>query len=128
LHATTVSCSEPIIDEVPALAVAAAFADGITEFRDAAELRVKESDRIVSVIELLAALGISAEPRRDGLVVRGGRPVAGPVRSHGDHRIALAGAVAATAVDGVSTVDGWSAVRVSYPGFLDDLERLAADR
>jgi 3-phosphoshikimate 1-carboxyvinyltransferase len=128
LHATTVSCSEPIIDEVPVLAVAAAFADGITEFRDAAELRVKESDRIESVVELLVALGISAEPRLDGLVVRGGRPLEGSVRSHGDHRIALAGAVAAIAVDGVSTVNGWSAVSVSYPGFLDDLEHLAHDR
>ena len=102
LHGTTVSCAEPIIDEVPALAVAAAFAEGETEFRDAAELRVKESDRVVSVVELLDALGVAAEARPDGLVVRGGRPSPGRFRAHGDHRIALAAATAAGALAGES--------------------------
>jgi 3-phosphoshikimate 1-carboxyvinyltransferase len=123
-----VACHEPIIDEVPALAVAAAFADGITEFHDGAELRVKESDRIGSVLELAAALGVGAEPRPDGLAVRGGTPQPAAFRSHGDHRIALAAAVAANATAGTSTVDGWSAVGVSYPDFLEDLAEMAAGR
>jgi 3-phosphoshikimate 1-carboxyvinyltransferase len=124
LHGTVVECREPIIDEVPALAIAGAFAEGITEFRDAAELRVKESDRVLTVVELLAALGVGAEPRDDGLVVRGGTPGPATLRSHGDHRIALAAAVAANAAAGTSTIEGWSAVDVSYPGFLDDLAEL----
>ena len=73
---------------------------------------------------MLAALGITAEPRADGLVVHGGRPVAATVHAHGDHRIALAAAIAANAVPGSSTVDDWSSAAVSYPGFLADLERL----
>lgn len=124
LRATTIECREPFIDEVPALAIAASFAEGVTEFHDAAELRVKESDRIATIAEMLAALGITAEPRADGLVVRGGRPAAGIVHAHGDHRIALAAAIVANAVPGPSTVDDWSSVSVSYPGFLGDLERL----
>ena len=124
LRATTIECHEPFIDEVPALAVAASFAEGVTEFHDAAELRMKESDRIATIAEMLAALGVTAQPRADGLVVRGGRPTAAMVHAHGDHRIALAAAIAANAVAGASTVDDWSSVAVSYPGFLDDLERL----
>jgi 3-phosphoshikimate 1-carboxyvinyltransferase len=124
LRATTVECREAFIDEVPALAIAASFAEGVTEFHDAAELRVKESDRIATIAEMLAALGIAADPLADGLVVRGGRPAAGTVHARGDHRIALAAAIAANAVDGPSTVDEWSSASVSYPGFLDDLERL----
>jgi 3-phosphoshikimate 1-carboxyvinyltransferase len=128
LHGERVACHEPIIDEVPALAVAAAFADGVTEFHDGAELRVKESDRIGSVLELVTALGVGAEPRADGLVVRGGTPQPATFRSHGDHRIALAAAVAANAAPGTSTVEGWSAVAVSYPRFLDELEAIVAER
>jgi len=125
LHGTTVHCHEPIIDEVPVLAVAAAFATGDTEFRDGAELRVKESDRIATVTELLASLGVESTARDDGLVVHGGAPGAATFRSHGDHRIALAAAVAANAAPGRSSVRGWDAASVSYPGFLDDLELLA---
>lgn len=126
LRATTVECREPFIDEVPALAIAASFAEGVTEFHDAAELRVKESDRIATIVEMLAALGIAAEPHADGLVVQGGRPAAGAVHARGDHRIALAAAIAANAVEGPSTVEDWSSAAVSYPGFLDDLERLTS--
>lgn len=108
-------------DEVPVLAVAAAFADGITEFRDVAELRVKESDRVATVAAELGALGIGVESGPDRLVVRGGRPAPGVWDSHGDHRVAMAGAVAANAVEGASTVRGWPAVASSYPRFADDL-------
>ena len=88
---------------------------------------MKESDRVASVLELLGALGVRAEPRADGLVVHGGTPAPGTIRSHGDHRIALAAAVAANAATGSSTIEGWSAVQVSYPGFLHDLDAIVGD-
>jgi 3-phosphoshikimate 1-carboxyvinyltransferase len=113
-----------MIDEVPALAVAAVFAAGTTEFRGVSELRVKETDRVATVIDLVRALGAEATAAGDTLVVRGGSPQAFTIDSHGDHRIALAAAAAATAVDGASTITGWSAADVSYPGFAEDLDRL----
>jgi 3-phosphoshikimate 1-carboxyvinyltransferase len=121
LHGVAVTCHEPIIDEVPALAVAAAFADGVTEFRDAGELRVKESDRIATVESLLASLGIGVETAADALSIRGGRPRPSRLTSFGDHRLAMAAAIAANATDGESVVDGWNAIAVSYPEFADDL-------
>jgi 3-phosphoshikimate 1-carboxyvinyltransferase len=124
LRGTTIECHEGIIDEVPALAVAAAFADGATEIRGAAELRVKESDRIATLEQELTQLGIEVEPRPDGLVVHGGTPRPATLKSHGDHRIAMAAAIAVNAVEGESRVRGWQSVAVSYPGFSDDLERL----
>jgi 3-phosphoshikimate 1-carboxyvinyltransferase len=111
-------------DEVPALAVAAAFADGVTEIRDAAELTVKESNRIGTVHQELTQLGVGVETSSDGLVIRGGRPRAATLKSHGDHRIAMAAAIAANALDAESTVRGWRAVASSYPEFADDLARL----
>jgi 3-phosphoshikimate 1-carboxyvinyltransferase len=125
LSGTTISPDEGSIDEVPALAVAAAFADGVTEIRDAAELRVKESDRIGTLAQELSQLGIDVESRADGLVIRGGQPRAAELKSHGDHRVAMAAAVAAIACDGASTVRGWRAVASSYPRFADDLAQLA---
>jgi 3-phosphoshikimate 1-carboxyvinyltransferase len=126
LAATTIGGGEIalVIDEIPVLAVAAAFAEGITEIRDAAELRVKESDRIGAVEELLTRLGVGVETTSDGLLVRGGRPRGAMLRSHGDHRIAMAGAVALNAVDGGDVVRGWRAVGSSYPEFADHLARL----
>ncbi len=115
-----------VIDEIPALAVAAAFAATPTEVRDAEELRVKETDRIGAIEQELSQMGVDVEARRDGLVIRGGRPCAGRFKSHGDHRIAMAAAVAANACDGESRVQGWGAVASSYPEFADDLERLTA--
>jgi 3-phosphoshikimate 1-carboxyvinyltransferase len=124
LHGTTIVSAEAIVDELPVLAVAAAFAEGVTQIQDAAELRVKESDRIAALADLLFGLGVGVEAHPDGLVIRGGRPRPAHVDSAGDHRIAMAAAVAATAVVGRSTVDGWDAVTVSYPGFADDLARV----
>ena len=108
-------------DELPVLAVAAAFADGVTEISDAGELRVKESDRIATVESLLASLGIGVETAADALSIRGGRPRASRLTSFGDHRLAMAAAIAANATDGESVVDGWNAIAVSYPEFTDDL-------
>ncbi|MFN8036105.1 MAG: 3-phosphoshikimate 1-carboxyvinyltransferase [Acidimicrobiia bacterium] len=113
-----------VIDEIPALAVAAAFADGVTEIRDAAELRVKESDRIGTIEQELSQLGVGVEARADGLTIRGCRPRPGTLKSHGDHRIAMAGAVALHALPGESTLRGWKAVASSYPRFADDLRAL----
>lgn len=115
-----------LIDEVPALAVAAAYADGVTTFADAAELRVKETDRIATTVAGLGAVGAVAEPTPDGLVVTGraGKPLeGGRVDSAGDHRIAMAFAVAGLAATGPVTVTGWEAVATSYPTFEEDLRR-----
>ena len=130
LTGTVVSGGEipSVIDEIPVLAVAGAFAEGVTEFRDAAELRVKETDRIGTVEQELTQLGVGVESFADGLVVRGGRPRPGMLKSHGDHRVALAAAVAAHAIDGESTVRGFKAAAVSYPGFLEDLALLTGER
>jgi 3-phosphoshikimate 1-carboxyvinyltransferase len=86
---------------------------------------VKERDRIGTVHQELGQLGIAAKSRPDGLLIRGGRPQAGLLKSHGDHRIAMAAAVAGHAIEADSTVRGWAAVEVSYPGFLDDLVGLS---
>jgi 3-phosphoshikimate 1-carboxyvinyltransferase len=130
LHGTIVEGAEIpwVIDEVPVLAVAAACAEGVTEFRDAAELRVKESDRIATVEELLTGLGVGVEAGDDRLVVRGGRLRPGEVDSRGDHRIAMAGAVAASAIDGETRVRGWRSVATSYPEFTADLAALTEGR
>ena len=125
LHGTSFACTEPIIDEVPVLAIAAAFAEGTTEIRNAAELRVKESNRIATIEEELTQLGVGVEGTPDGMLVRGGRPHAGTFTSHGDHRIAMAAAVAANATEGESHVRGWDSVAISYPQFAHDLERLS---
>jgi 3-phosphoshikimate 1-carboxyvinyltransferase len=130
LHATVIEGDEvpSLLDEVPALAIAAAFADGVTEIRDAAELVVKESDRIATINQELAQLGVGCEPLPDGLVIRGGTPRPGLLKSHGDHRVAMAAAVAANALDGATTVRGWQAVASSYPEFLDHLGALTGAR
>ncbi|HET6964822.1 MAG TPA: 3-phosphoshikimate 1-carboxyvinyltransferase [Acidimicrobiales bacterium] len=114
-----------LIDEIPVLAVAAAHATGTTTFRDAAELKVKESDRIATMVAALRAVGAEAEGHGDGLSVNGlGGPVpGGVVDSHGDHRVAMSLAVAALAAAGPVRIDGWDAVATSYPGFEDDLQK-----
>jgi 3-phosphoshikimate 1-carboxyvinyltransferase len=111
-------------DEIPVLAVAAAFAEGVTDITDAAELRVKESDRVATVEALLRAIGVDVESDATGLRITGGRPRPARLHGHGDHRIAMAGAIAAIAMDGESVVDGWRASSVSYPEFGDDLATL----
>jgi 3-phosphoshikimate 1-carboxyvinyltransferase len=115
-----------LIDEIPILAVAAAMAEGTTVFRDAAELRVKESDRIASMVAALSAVGVSAEPLPDGLAVhgRGGEPLdGGHIDAHGDHRIAMAMAVAGLVSRSPVVIAGWDAVATSYPTFEEDLRR-----
>ena len=114
------------MDEVPVLAVAAAFADGTTVVRDAAELRVKESDRIATTVSQLAALGVSIAETEDGMTIDGGGNVhGGDVRSFGDHRLAMALAAAALAGSGDVRIADAEAVAVSYPAFWQHLEELS---
>ncbi len=128
LQATDVGGAEvaSVIDEIPVLAVAAAFAEGVSTFSDAAELKVKESDRIASMVAALRAIGVDAAARPDGLTVHGGggRPVAGgTVESAGDHRVAMSMAVAASAAATPVRIGGWDAVATSYPGFEEEYRR-----
>jgi len=127
LRGTTIVASEGMIDEIPVLAVAAAFSDGDTEFLNVGELRVKESDRIATLIGELSKLGINLESTGDQLSVYGGKPKSGEVESRGDHRLALALAVAANAIEGETAISGWSAADVSYPNFSVDLQKLTAE-
>lgn len=106
------------IDEFPVLFVAAALASGETRVTGAAELRVKESDRIGVMAEGLATLGIEVAPTPDGMLVRGGRLRAGSVDSHGDHRIAMSFAVAAACADGPVHILDVANVATSFPGFV----------
>lgn len=131
LVATEVSGDEvPLaIDELTLVGLLGAFAEGETVVRDAEELRIKESDRIAVLVESLNALGADAEELPDGFVVRGdGGPLrGGTINAHGDHRMAMLGAVAGLAsVEGVE-VEGMDAAGISYPGFEEDLRALLGD-
>jgi 3-phosphoshikimate 1-carboxyvinyltransferase len=127
LHGTRVAAGEvPLaIDELPLVALAGSFAEGETVVTGAAELRHKESDRIATVVDAVRALGGAAETAEDGFAVRGtGGLRGGAIDSHGDHRLAMLGAVAGLASrDGVEVV-GMEAAAVSYPGFEADLAAL----
>ena len=114
-----------LIDEIPVLAVAAACAEGRTEIRDAAELRVKETDRIDAMVQNLRALGTDVEEFGDGLAVTGGAALTGTtVDSFGDHRIAMAMGVAGLAAEGETTITNAECASVSFAGFWEMLERL----
>ncbi|HET9051307.1 MAG TPA: 3-phosphoshikimate 1-carboxyvinyltransferase [Candidatus Dormibacteraeota bacterium] len=130
LHATVVAGDlvPRCIDEIPVLAVLATQAHGVTEIRDASELRAKESDRIACLVGGLRALGADVEERQDGLAVAGsgGSPLrAARLDAALDHRLAMAWAVAACLADGPCVVDGADAVSVSYPEFFSDLAAVA---
>ena len=115
-----------ILDEAPILAVAACFASGETTIRDAAELRVKESDRIATTVQELTRLGANIEALDDGMVIRGtGRLRGAACESHGDHRLAMAMAVCGLLAEGETEVHGAPDAAVSYPSFWEDLELLA---
>ncbi len=107
-----------LIDEIPVIAVAAAMADGTTRIRNAKELRVKETDRVTTTVGNLRAMGVQVEEFEDGMEITGGRPLKGAeMKSYGDHRIAMAFAVAGLFAEGPSTILGTECVRTSYPGF-----------
>ena len=115
-----------IIDELPVLAVAACFAEGTTVIRDAGELRVKESDRIETTVDQLKGLGARIEARQDGMVIQGtGRLKGVACQSHGDHRLAMALAVAGSLARGETSLYGADAAAVSYPDFWKHLAQLS---
>jgi 3-phosphoshikimate 1-carboxyvinyltransferase len=113
-----------LIDELPALGALAAHGGEVT-VRGAAELRLKESDRIQTLVNGFRQLGIEADERPDGFTIHGSGPPAGGVaHAHGDHRIAMALAIAALGARGPSTIEGAEAVAISYPGFFETLAQL----
>jgi 3-phosphoshikimate 1-carboxyvinyltransferase len=113
-----------LIDELPAIAALAAHG-GEVSVAGAAELRVKESDRIAALVAGFRALGISADERADGFTIRGsGQPAGGQADARGDHRMAMAFAVAALSAAGPSRIEGADAVAISYPQFFETLDRL----
>jgi 3-phosphoshikimate 1-carboxyvinyltransferase len=113
------------IDELPVIAVAACFSEGETVIREARELRAKETDRIKAVTQELRKLGASIEELDDGMVIRGTGALRGAKCSGwGDHRIAMALAVAGTRAEGETEIEGAECVSVSYPGFFYDLRQL----
>jgi len=113
-----------VIDELPVLAVAAALAEGRTEIRDAAELRVKESDRIAAVAGNLRAMGALVQEKPDGMIIEGPADLRGArLQSFGDHRIAMAFAIAGLFAKGETVIEDTSCVATSYPGFEQTLAR-----
>ena len=115
-----------MIDELPLIAALAPFTENGVEIRDAAELRVKESDRIATTAAALRALGVEVDEFPDGLAVRGGQRLAGgTVDAAGDHRIALAMGAVGLAAAGPVTVQSAEAMSVSYPGFATAVDEVA---
>lgn len=114
-----------LIDELPIIAVMAAAADGTTVIRDAAELKVKESDRIAVMTENLSAMGCDITATQDGMIIHGRNALQGAVIDpHSDHRIAMSFAVAAMIADGETEIKDADCVMISYPDFYDDLKKL----
>lgn len=127
LHGVTIEGSliPTLIDEIPIIAVMAALADGTTIIKDAAELKVKETNRIKTVTENLQAMGADVTPTDDGMVIEGGKPLAGAqIKSYLDHRIAMAFAIAGLAAKGRTIIEESQCVDVSYPAFFETLNRL----
>lgn len=114
-----------LIDELPIIAVMACFAEGTTVIRNAAELKVKESDRIAVMTENLTAMGAKVTATDDGMIIEGGHTLHGAVvDSHLDHRIAMSFAVAALNADGETEILGADCVNISYPAFYRDLQKI----
>ena len=128
LHGVTVGGSviPTLIDELPVVAALACFAKGTTVIRDAQELKVKESNRIDVMVNNLRAMGAHIEGTDDGMIIEGGYPLHGAIiDSHLDHRIAMTFAITALASGGETSIKGADCVKISYPGFYEDLTRLA---
>ena len=127
LHGTTISGEmiPALIDEIPVIAAMACFAQGETVIRDAAELKVKESNRLEVMVNSLTAMGADVTETEDGMIIRGGNMLHGAViDSRLDHRIAMTFAVAGLCAEGETEVLGAECVNISYPNFYGDLERL----
>lgn len=128
LHGTTIEGAiiPTLIDELPVLAVLAAYAHGTTIIRNAEELKVKESNRLELVVNALTAMGVNVTPTDDGMIIHGGKPLHGAeIDSCLDHRMAMSFAVAALAAEGETHLLQSHCVDISYPGFYDDLMLLS---
>ena len=128
LHGTVIEGAQipTLIDEIPIIAIMAAFAEGTTAIKDAQELKVKESDRIAVVTENLTAMGGSITPTDDGMVIEGGSPLhAAHIQTHMDHRIAMSFQIAALNAAGETTFDDKGCAAISYPSFYEDIEKLS---
>ena len=124
LHGTTIQGSliPTLIDEIPVIAVIAAFAEGTTVIQDAQELKVKESDRIAVVTENLQAMGGSVEPTEDGMIIEGGKALHGAfIHTCQDHRIAMAFTIAGLNASGETILDDETCTAISYPSFYNDI-------
>jgi 3-phosphoshikimate 1-carboxyvinyltransferase len=118
-----------LIDEIPVIAVAAALAQGTTIIRNAHELRVKETDRIKTVVDNLRAMGARVTEFDDGMEIEGGLPLTGAVvDSYGDHRIAMAFAIAGLFASGETIVRNVECVNTSYPGFAHHLNAIRHEK
>ncbi|MBR0397001.1 MAG: 3-phosphoshikimate 1-carboxyvinyltransferase [Eubacterium sp.] len=116
-----------LIDELPVIAVLAAYADGTTIIRNAQELKVKESNRIDLVVNMLRAMGADIEATEDGMIIHGGKPLHGAViETNLDHRMAMSAAVASLAAEGETEIKDADCVNISYPQFYEDLKKLQA--
>lgn len=127
LHGTTVGGEiiPTLIDEIPMIAVMAAFAEGTTIIKDAKELKVKESDRILVMAENLSRMGADITPTDDGMIIHGGKLLHGAgIDSYLDHRVAMSFAIAGLLCDGPLSIKGGDCVKISYPEFYEDLYRL----
>src|SRR6266403_806507 len=125
LHGTVIGGHEipRLIDEIPILSIAGALAQGKTTIRDAHELRVKETDRLAAIAANLTEMGVDVVETEDGLEINGGAPlIAGRLKSYGDHRIAMAFAVAGMFADGETIIDDTDCIATSYPGFEEQLQ------
>jgi 3-phosphoshikimate 1-carboxyvinyltransferase len=128
LHGTVIEGEliPTLIDEIPVIAVLACFAKGETVIKDAAELKVKESNRIDTVVEGLRAMGADVTPTEDGMVIQGGNTLHGAViDSHLDHRIAMSFAVAGLLCEEPTTIKNADSVAISYPDFYESLQKIS---
>ncbi len=118
-----------LIDEIPVIAVAAALADGPTHIRNAKELRVKETDRIKTTVEGLRSMGVEVEEFMDGMTIHGGSKLRGAtIDSHGDHRIAMAFAIAGLFASGETLIENADCINTSYPGFAHHLDAIKREK
>ncbi|MCS7008733.1 MAG: 3-phosphoshikimate 1-carboxyvinyltransferase, partial [Chthoniobacterales bacterium] len=127
LQATTISGPEipNVIDEIPILSIAAALAEGTTTISDAAELRVKETDRLAAIANNLKLMDVDVQQTHDGLIITGSKKLkAAQIDSYGDHRIAMAFAIAGLFASGQTTIRNTACIATSYPSFFQTLSFL----
>src|SRR5699024_9747856 len=117
-----------LIDEIPIIALLATQAKGKTVIKDAEELRVKETDRIAAVVEVLTTLGASVTATKDGMIIEGSQELTGGnISAYNDHRMAMMGAIASFFTKEDIIIDDISSIAISYPSFFEDLKRITTN-